>query len=553
MVRLLSLARFGLDEPPREITRSGPVGSSEVGSSGWLIRFFDSAFFCEWIAVSYLYKHEHAGVRDYLCNRMYALPLTGLESYMLQICYMLVHKPSPSLDKFVIDACSKSLRIALKVHWILMAELEDEEGDGDVDGVARLQEQCQIAATLNAEWVPLVKPPPPSPSPASPKSNPVMDRIRSSKQKLLSLASPGEDGNKNAVSDSAGRNLSVEKVSSEDNKLFRRLSIGPQKVRDALFSKKSMEKDEEELQLDGKDRDRDKDGFFKRLLRDSRDKEEDGEDKEGFFKRLLRDSKEDRERDRTGDEDEREGFLKRILFKDKAEEKKEERDEDRVGNKSIEEEEREGSFFKRLFKDKIEGGNEEGEKMNGNLDEEERDGFFKRLFKDKNEERTDEEDNFFKRLFKDKNEERREEKKINEDERSNGIINGNGNTGLDEGEKENFFKRLFRDKHEDETDMKVSTTGIEEEENPEFLSFRKLFRVHPEEAKSGASTSGIECSTASLESSPGTESFFKRLFRDRDRSVEDSELFGSKSMKEVMCFVLLSILVSVKIILILPT
>jgi phosphatidylinositol 4-kinase B len=466
---------------------------------------------------------------------------------------MLVHKPSPSLDKFVIDACSKSLRIALKVHWILMAELEDEEGDGDVDGVARLQEQCQIAATLNAEWVPLVKPPPPSPSPASPKSNPVMDRIRSSKQKLLSLASPGEDGNKNAVSDSAGRNLSVEKVSSEDNKLFRRLSIGPQKVRDALFSKKSMEKDEEELQLDGKDRDRDKDGFFKRLLRDSRDKEEDGEDKEGFFKRLLRDSKEDRERDRTGDEDEREGFLKRILFKDKAEEKKEERDEDRVGNKSIEEEEREGSFFKRLFKDKIEGGNEEGEKMNGNLDEEERDGFFKRLFKDKNEERTDEEDNFFKRLFKDKNEERREEKKINEDERSNGIINGNGNTGLDEGEKENFFKRLFRDKHEDETDMKVSTTGIEEEENPEFLSFRKLFRVHPEEAKSGASTSGIECSTASLESSPGTESFFKRLFRDRDRSVEDSELFGSKSMKEVMCFVLLSILVSVKIILILPT
>ncbi|XP_078156587.1 phosphatidylinositol 4-kinase beta 1-like isoform X2 [Carex rostrata] len=533
MVRLLSLARFGLDEPPREIIRSGPVGSSEVGSSGWLIRFFDSAFFCEWIAVSYLYKHEHAGVRDYLCNRMYALPLTGLESYMLQICYMLVHKPSPSLDKFVIDACSKSLRIALKVHWILMAELEDEEGDGDVDGVVRLQEQCQIAATLDAEWPPLVKPPPPSPSPASPKSNPVMDRIRSSKQKLLSLASPGEQGSKNAGSDGGNRNLSVEKVSSEENKLLKRLSIGPQKVRDALFSKKSMEKDEEDLQLDGKDRDRDKDGFFKRLLRDSKDKEEDGEDKEGFFKRLLRDSKEERERERerAGDEDEREGFLKRILFKDKGEEKKEERDEESLGNKSIDEEEREGGFFKRLFKDKIEGGNEEREKMNGNLEEEERDGFFKRLFKDKNEERTEEEDNFFKRLFKDKNEERREEKKtLNEEERSNGIINGNGNN--DEGEKENFFKRLFKDKHEDENDMKVSTTGIEEEENSEFLSFRKLFRVHPEDAKNSASTSGIECSSPSLESSPGTESFFKRLFGDRDRSVEDSELFGSKSVKE---------------------
>ncbi|KAJ4819102.1 Phosphatidylinositol 4-kinase [Rhynchospora pubera] len=535
MVRLLSLARFGLDEPPREITRSGPVGSSEVGSSGWLIRFFDSAFFCEWIAVSYLYKHEHAGVRDYLCNRMYALPLTGLESYMLQICYMLVHKPSPSLDRFVIDACSKSLRIALKVHWILMAELEDEEVDGDVDDVVKLQEQCQIAATLSAEWPPLVKPPPPSPSPASPKSNPVLDRLRSSKQKLFSLASPGEEGNKNSVLDSSSKNLSVP---SEENKLLRRLSIGPQRVRDALFSKKLMDKDEEELQLDGKDRDKDKDGFFKRLLRDSRDKEEDGEDKEGFFKRLLRDSKEEKERERekSGDEEEREGFLKRILFKDKGEEKKEERDEE--GGKSIDDEEREGGFFKRLFKDKTEGGNEDREKINGILEEEERDGFFKRLFKDKNEERTEEEENFFKRLFKDKNEERREEKRaLNEEERSSGINNGRGNNVLDEGEKENFFKRLFKDKHEDEADRNASssaTKGIEEEESSEFLSFRKLFRVHPEETKNSASTSGIECSTAggTLESSPGTESFFKRLFGDRDRSVEDSELFGSKSKEK---------------------
>ncbi|KAJ3671639.1 hypothetical protein LUZ60_007718 [Juncus effusus] len=564
MVRLLSLARFGLEESPREIIRDGPVGSSEAGSSGWLIRFFDSAFFCEWIAVSYLYKHEHAGVRDYLCNRMYALPLTGLELYLLQICYMLVHKPSPSLDKFVIDTCAKSLRIALKVHWILMAELEDEEGEVDIDGdsVARLQEQCQIAATLTGEWPPLVRPPPVMASPASPKSNPVLERIRSSRQKLLSLtSSPGEEGNKSSgLENSGGKSLSVDKV--DENKLLKRLSIGPQKVRDALFSRKSMEKDEDEM-----DRDKDKDGFFKRLLRDSRDKEEDGEgdkDKEGFFKRLLRDSKDEEseltassegflkrlfkdkdERERVnGEEEEKEGFLKRILFKDKGEEKKDERDEERMLSKSLDEEEKDG-FFKRFFKDKPEGGNEERERPNGGEEEEGENGFFKRFFKDKNEESKEgeekatgtnksmEDNNLFKRLFKDKNEEKRVlnvEDKFN----TNGVI--------DEGEKENFFKRLFKDKHEEREKrnegedeiVNKSNNGGEEEEISEFMSFRKLFRVHPEEGKSSGTAGSNETGTgtSTLESSPGTENFFKRLFRDRDRSVEDSELFGSRSVKE---------------------
>lgn len=50
MVRLLGLNR--VDESPREITRTNLT--SETGENGWLIRFFDSSFFCEWIAVSYL-------------------------------------------------------------------------------------------------------------------------------------------------------------------------------------------------------------------------------------------------------------------------------------------------------------------------------------------------------------------------------------------------------------------------------------------------------------------------------------------------------------------
>ncbi|KAL2521300.1 Phosphatidylinositol 4-kinase beta 1 [Forsythia ovata] len=284
MVRLLGLRGFGdLAESPREVTRTIPTSES-VGESGWLMRFFDSAFFCEWIAVSYLYKHDHPGVRDYLCNRMYTLPLPGIESYLFQICYMLIHKPSPSLDKFVIDVCSKSLKIALKVHWFLMAELEDVD---DNEGISRIQEKCQFAATLMGEWPPLIKPQTQSTSFMSFSSNnnthsssgspagknQVLNKLLSSKQKLLSLtSSPPSNAmvpRSLSFSPSSGNTITQDdgaKVvgSPEENtKIFKKFIPG-MKVRDALF-RKSAEKDLEESDKEV--------GFFKRLLRDSRDED----------------------------------------------------------------------------------------------------------------------------------------------------------------------------------------------------------------------------------------------------------------------------------------
>uniref|UniRef100_A0A0E0R5N0 1-phosphatidylinositol 4-kinase n=1 Tax=Oryza rufipogon TaxID=4529 RepID=A0A0E0R5N0_ORYRU len=550
MVRLLGLRSlsFGPEESPREITVAGGGGGDAaahpVGSSGWLVRFFDSAFFCEWIAVSYLYKHDHQGVRDYLCNRMYTLPLPGLEAYLFQVCYMMVHKPSPSLDRFVIDTCSKSLRIALKVHWLLAAELELEDTD-DLDGIDRVQEQCQAAATVQGEWPPLVRPAPLSPI-ASPRGNPMLSRIRSSKQRLLSLASspslglspPAGASNAAAAEDVGGSGVKQPATpSSEDNKLLKRLSIGP-KVRDAAsFFRRSVEKDDEQ----------DKEGFFKRLLRDSKDKEEEDGDKEGFFKRLLSKEKENEEEegdrdgffrrllrdskdedmeltpssegllkrlfrdkeDRQGDDEEKEGFFRRI-FKDKNEERRESLhgrhgDEERVG-KSLEDDDKEG-FFHKIFKDKNEerkdGGHskqqDDKEKTAGNIEDDKRDGFFRQLFKEKNEEkkegttpnkkeeddkghRTMDDENFFRRLFKDKNEEKK-----------GAAHDRNDDDKCEEGDKENFFRKLFKDKHEERRsdgldkhdDDGKGTSGIDDEENSEFLSFRRLFRVHPEDAKSG--------------------------------------------------------------------
>ncbi|CAI7780758.1 unnamed protein product [Closterium sp. NIES-54] len=110
----------GEDEPSSLTFRS---------DGGWLKRFFDSAFFCEWIAVTYLFKHQGGGVRDYLCDRMYALPLEGVQDYLFQICYLAVHKPSPSLEKYTTDVCSQSLHSFLRVYWFLSAELTDRPND----------------------------------------------------------------------------------------------------------------------------------------------------------------------------------------------------------------------------------------------------------------------------------------------------------------------------------------------------------------------------------------------------------------------------------------
>ncbi|XP_059643982.1 phosphatidylinositol 4-kinase beta 1-like isoform X2 [Cornus florida] len=453
MVRLLGLTRGGSDELPREITRTNPTSETVGGESGWLIRFFDSAFFCEWIAVSYLYKHDHPGVRDYLCNRMYTLPLSGIESYLFQICYMLVHKPSPSLDKFVIDICSKSLQISLKVHWFLMAELEDSD---DNDGISRIQEKCQIAATLMGEWQPLVQPQNASPSPLS--KNQVLNKLLSSR--ILSLTSSSPNQRSISFSPSSGNSMQDDgsKLSPDENKIFKKFIPG---VRDALLFRKSADKDDEESE---------KDGFFRRFLRDSRDedtrksmdKDDEDSEKDGFFRRLLRDSK-DEDEELTSSSD---GFFKR-LFRDSKNDL-----EEKVVSKSVEDDEKEG-FFRKLFKDKFE------DKKDGS---------------DRND----------------------DEEKVS-------------TSAEDEGFFRKFFKEKFEDKKEGNVRIDEESKGHANGEEEDFSLFRRLFRVHPEDPRTPIANDN---NNSFLESSPGTESFFRKLFRDRDRSVEDTELFGLKKHKE---------------------
>ncbi|XP_058786529.1 phosphatidylinositol 4-kinase beta 1-like isoform X1 [Vicia villosa] len=474
MVRFLGLTRGVGDEPREIVSRSNLTGESS--ENGWLIRFFDSPFFCEWIAVSYLYKHDHAGVRDYLCNRMYTLPLQGVEGYLFQVCYMMIHKPSPSLDKFVIDVCSKSLKIALKVHWFLLAEIEESDEN---DGISIIQEKCQTAATFMGEWPPLIRP---QSAPSSPiDKNQVLSKILSSKQRLLSLTSSSPTQRSLSFSPSSGNNLQEDSSleSLEENKLFRKFMPGL-KVRDALLFRKSVEKD---------DGDSEKDGFFKRLLRDSKGDDELGTKIRDAF--LVRKSSE-----KCDEDSEKNNFLKRLLRDSRGD------DEDSEKN----------SFFKRLLRDS-KGGEDEDLASSS-------EGFFKRLFRDSKNESEDnthtrtmedeEKEGFLRKLFRDKFEDKK-------DGNDGDIGNSEEKCAkpAEEDEKEGFFRKLFKDKFEDKKDINDRTEDG---------------RVHPEDGKGDSAN---ENNNGGLfENSPAAEFFFRKLFRDRDRSIEDSEQLGLKKDKE---------------------
>ncbi|KAI5075146.1 hypothetical protein GOP47_0009222 [Adiantum capillus-veneris] len=399
MVRLLGYTSPAAleEECPREISKT----PSPMGENGWLIRFFDSSFFCEWIAVSYLYKHDHQGVRDYLCNKMYTLPLSGVESYLFQLCYMMVYKTSAALEKFMMDGCSRSLKIALKVHWFLQAEVEESD---DAKELNRLLEKCQMAA-LMGDWPPLVRPKKIETSPGS-KSR-MLNKLLSSRRLLNLTGSPplqkvlSPVGAPNSViEEEAVRSPSEETDSSL--KVFKKLMPGlmPGPKVHAIMKKFQIKEDDET------------------------DRSNSGES-ESFFRRILR---------------------------EKDDEEKASRGEELAASES---------FFKRMFKDKA----ETDEKIGNKLGEDE--GFFKRLFRDKVDDREKKED---------------------------------------------------REKLEEEEKV---LPNVDDEESPEFFLFRRFLRVHPEDDDKAAT----EPATVNIsEGSPGTDGFFKRLFKDR--SLEESKVFS---------------------------
>lgn len=146
----------------------------------------------------------------------------------------------------------------------------------------------------------------------------------------------------------------------------------------------------------------------------------------------------------------------------------------------------------------------------------------------------EEKEGFFRNLFKEKIDNRRNNSGLTD----NGEISNSEEKCIktaEEEDKERFFRKFFKDVFEDRKDangkIEENASNGEEEEASDVPLFQRLFRVHPEDAKSSSANEN-ESSGGLFESGPGTQKFFGQLFRDHDRSIEDSELLGLKKQKE---------------------
>lgn len=132
----------GIQPPPPE------------GKTDLLLRFFDSEFFDEWIAISYLWRTRSEGVIDYLCNRMYSLPDDRVERYLSQVIMLQILRPNASLERTIIDFCGRSIRLGTKTCWLLGAAAGDSK---QPKPILQLKERCEKAA-LEGKWMPPFRP-----------------------------------------------------------------------------------------------------------------------------------------------------------------------------------------------------------------------------------------------------------------------------------------------------------------------------------------------------------------------------------------------------------
>ena len=138
---------------PKDVSPRPQVGEPK-SQTDLLLRLFDSNFFDEWMAVSYLFKHSGTGIEDYICNRLYDFPDRKLEKYLPQICIILASRGTSSLERFFTDLCSRSLNVAVKGYWLLTSFVDDyQKHEAQQEHIKRLVNECCDAA-LTGHWVP---------------------------------------------------------------------------------------------------------------------------------------------------------------------------------------------------------------------------------------------------------------------------------------------------------------------------------------------------------------------------------------------------------------
>ncbi|KAI9222005.1 kinase-like domain-containing protein [Blastocladiella britannica] len=95
-----------------------------------LLRLFQSQFFSEWMAISYLFRYvDHDGIQHYLCDALRSqFRVQHVLEYLPQLCHILVVNPGMThLESLIVDRCRVSAHFALLSLWYFQSYLADLE------------------------------------------------------------------------------------------------------------------------------------------------------------------------------------------------------------------------------------------------------------------------------------------------------------------------------------------------------------------------------------------------------------------------------------------
>ena len=117
------------------------------GKTEVLLRFFESEHFDEWVAISNLWRTNNDGVVDYLCNRLLSLSDERVERYLNQIITLQILRPNKSLERAIVRACARSIRLGTQTCWLLAAAAGDSKKPGPIMALRDACEQAALAGS----------------------------------------------------------------------------------------------------------------------------------------------------------------------------------------------------------------------------------------------------------------------------------------------------------------------------------------------------------------------------------------------------------------------
>ena len=93
-----------------------------------LQRMFESEYFSLPLALVYLFKNDHPGVRTYLVNKLFSYPPEEVAFYLPQLVNLtLKHEDWTDIGTYLLDMAAQSYLFAMNLYWHLHSKLDSRQ------------------------------------------------------------------------------------------------------------------------------------------------------------------------------------------------------------------------------------------------------------------------------------------------------------------------------------------------------------------------------------------------------------------------------------------